>query len=1522
MIQYRPKFAGFPALAFALLLSLSLAAHAQSMVQIPFTSVAAGVPASTYNGIDSLPCNSTTSGYLDIHGDGCPATQATLLNPYGASVDAFNNIYIAEYGSYLIRVIYQGGTALAAALVAANPSLHFTPTVGAIYPLGGATAKLKVSNGNYYCTGTGGTVALDAYGNGCPAQYAYIRPRNVAIDAAGNIFVTNLTQWHGILVIYVGGAAAAQLITAYNPSVTAPKPGYVYSISGNNDFVSIRDVAIDSNENVYASDNGALTSETGLQANTSGNQIKKFTGTGWTTYLTYSTSDTPTGTDGDGGSVAAANVSGPNSLFFDLNNNLYIDDASNSRIRVVYNSGRTPPLYVEGANSTVITNPQPASIYTVAGGAVSGASGSLAPGSLASALYLGSPPSIGMDAGGNLYFTDGSKYLWMVNAQTGVAAILGGNAASTTYGSASTSPAAGAACNGSGGGPNMTDAYADGCPATEVFPLGPVGRIAFDTAGNFYQVEARVSADSVGIVRKYSYANQFGSVAVGSTATLPLAFTPAGSTIYSPSPTSNYLITGDATAEFGDAGNDNCSTYATTSVQTCVFNAGFKPGLAGQRLGALALAASGTPLGSFYLGGIGTGAQLSLDPSTQTTIGSGLAPSGVGIDQGNNFYISDSITGNVYKSSAGASPALFASGFKNPAQVAVDGAGTVYIADPGNNRIASVNSAGVVSTFLSTYDSTTLSGPNGVAVDLAGNVYVADTGNNRVLQVSSAGAVSVKPFSGLNSPRGIAVDAAGDIFVADTNNSQIVELTAAGVQSPIPVSPALSAPAGVAVDPAGDLYIVDSGNLNVIEISTGTTAATSLLGNTSGLTGIAADSTGDVFIAGSGLGGVLELNRTQITVVYPDTNAGQASTQVLTLNNSGNAALTLGTQLSSGSGNTADFSVASATTNGCTTNEVVTSGQNCAVSATFQPAATGSFQDAVTFPSTAANSATALLTGNGVQKINSTTVLSYTTTTGGVPLAGQAFIVTATITPATNVGAVSGTVTFAVDGSAQSPVIVSNGVASVSLTLPVGAHTITALYSGDTNYVASTATLSITAVTPAATALALAVSSIGTPENLVPFTVTAMLSSTASQGAIGGTVTFTVDGTPQAPVTIVGSAASITLTLKKGSHTITATYSGSSYYLTSAKTLIVSVVASGTSSVALSLTSPAGAITYGQSVTVTAAITTGNATTTPTGTVTFALDGVTQSTVAYASSLSVTLLPLAGSHTITATYSGDDSYAPSTGSLAITVAKATPAIAFKVTPNVSTSGNSLTLTATVSSVLTMPTGTATFSYGGTSLGTTAFINGTAVFTTTTNILSSYALTAAYGGDANFLSVAITTTPTADFLLSSVNPSVTIPQGGVAVAYLNVNSFYGYTGNIQVSCTGLPTNAVCRGTPSITTVAADTIQSLPLQIITNVSPTVAGFVPPCGRNGRFDAMAIAFCFALGIPLWVYRRRCKGITLLVLLFVAAISFSGCGSDTHQTASYITPTGTYSITVSATDGTNIHATTVSLTVLAATT
>ena len=463
------------------------------------------------------------------------------------------------------------------------------PQPGLVYTLAGGSRQGSISKTGsplaYYCnSAASGPIALNSAGNGCPGTEAEVKPRWTAVDANGNVFFPNISGGSEVKVFFVGGTAAANLITLENPGVT-PQSGYVYDVAGSGtqgytgdgglatsaDINQLRSVAIDANKNLYITDGNS----TGNAANQNIRKVTAATGimTTWpaavdTAYpVSGTTGCTPGaigGSDGDGGPATSATFNSPYGILVDPNGNVYVADVYNARVRVIY----------EGTGNIInVSNPQVGNIYTVAGGGATSAASASASGTLATLLAFAQIQSIGMDAAGNLYLFDvTNKFLWEVNAKTGIATILGG------YGPLTSAAAAGNYCSGTAG-PKSVDTNADGCPATQA-NINWSGAIAFDALGNIYDTESGNN-----VVRKLSFNTQFPATAVGSSSTQPIAFATVTATTAT---AEKFSLEGGTTSEFSDAGGDTCALNTSIAADTtCVFNVSFAPNQAGLRKGSL-----------------------------------------------------------------------------------------------------------------------------------------------------------------------------------------------------------------------------------------------------------------------------------------------------------------------------------------------------------------------------------------------------------------------------------------------------------------------------------------------------------------------------------------------------------------------------------------------------------------------------------------------------------------------------------------------------------------------------------------------------------------------------------------------------------------------------------------------------------------------------------------------------------------------------------------------------------------------
>ena len=212
--------------------------------------------------------------------------------------------------------------------------------------------------------------------------------------------------------------------------------------------------------------------------------------------------------------------------------------------------------------------------------------------------------------------------------------------------------------------------------------------------------------------------------------------------------------------------------------------------------------------------------------------------------------------------------------------------------------------------------------------------------------------------------------------------------------------------------------------------------------------------------------------------------------------------------------------------------------------------------------------------------------------------------------------------------------IVAGAASVVTSTLTAGTHSITAVYSGDTNYSGSTSAVLSQVVGKVSTTVAPTLTSSVNPStfgNAVTLMVTVPTGATGTVNFLEGTMAL---GTS----TIVSGTASVTTsTLAVGTHSITAVYSGDTSY-SGATSIVLSQVVNKVST-AVTLTSSLNPSTFGNAVTLTATVPAG-----ATGTVNF-VDGTTSLgivTINTRSPVSLTTAALvAGTHLISAVYSGD-----------------------------------------------------------------------------------------------------------------------------------------------------------------------------------------------------------------------------------------------------------------------------------------
>jgi len=273
------------------------------------------------------------------------------------------------------------------------------------------------------------------------------------------------------------------------------------------------------------------------------------------------------------------------------------------------------------------------------------------------------------------------------------------------------------------------------------------------------------------------------------------------------------------------------------------------------------------------------------------------APYGLAVDTAGNLYIADLGNARVRKVTAasgtiqtvagggtipaggnGDGGAATSAKLTTPRNVALDGAGDLYISDFDGQRVYQVSISGTLTTLAGNGTSgyagdngaavlAQISYPAGLAADAQGGVYIADSNNHRVRRVYH-GQIATIGISGATgttvllprTPTGMYLDGAGNLWVADAGGGQVYKLNAFGAVSVLPV-----AAQDVTADAAGNLYAASGGTLKKITPAGGAsvvagTGAYRFSGDGGAASsarlnaplGVAVDAVGNLYIADTG----------------------------------------------------------------------------------------------------------------------------------------------------------------------------------------------------------------------------------------------------------------------------------------------------------------------------------------------------------------------------------------------------------------------------------------------------------------------------------------------------------------------------------------------------------------------------------------------------------------------------------------------------------------------------------------------
>jgi NHL repeat len=310
-------------------------------------------------------------------GDGGPALNANVFNPWGLALDANGNVFIADSSDNRIRKVTvstgtintvigsgvqgfsgDGGPPRSAALD--QPKGVFADNIGYVVADTGNNRVRQTRQAILNTLAGGGSG-----GDGAAATSALLAsPNAVAWDAAGNYYIADTANNR---VRKVDGAGTITTIAGSGDLGWTGDGGPATSAT----LDAPSGVAVDASNNVYIADLGNLV----IRKVDASGTITTFAGSGNPCVIT-------TNPCGDGGPATLANMTSPTSVAVDSKGSVYIADYFDHRIRKVDTTG---------------------TITTVAGSGVRGFKGDHGP---ATSARLNRPYGVSVDGSANVYIAD------------------------------------------------------------------------------------------------------------------------------------------------------------------------------------------------------------------------------------------------------------------------------------------------------------------------------------------------------------------------------------------------------------------------------------------------------------------------------------------------------------------------------------------------------------------------------------------------------------------------------------------------------------------------------------------------------------------------------------------------------------------------------------------------------------------------------------------------------------------------------------------------------------------------------------------------------------------------------------------------------------------------------------------------------------------------------------------------------------------------------------------------------------
>jgi hypothetical protein len=308
-----------------------------------------------------------------------------------------------------------------------------------------------------------------------------------------------------------------------------------------------------------------------------------------------------------------------------------------------------------------------------------------------------------------------------------------------------------------------------------------------------------------------------------------------------------------------------------------------------------------------------------------------------------------------------------------------------------------------------------------------------------------------------------------------------------------------------------------------------------------------------------------------------------------------------------------------------------------------------------------------------------------------------------------------------------------------------------------------------------------------------------------------------------------------------------------------------------------------------------------------------------------AGTVQATLALAAGSHTITAQYSGDSTYAASLATENVSVASVPPTIGITSSATTIYATQPVTFTATLSDPTI--TGSITFvdisknddfpfdPMAGTTesaLGTGTISNGVATLTTKLLVGGTHTVLAVYGSDiyAPIAQAQLTETVNVPFSVATSANAIpillTASPGKSVSTQFSISALGGFSGPVTFGCYGF--EGTCSFSPATVNPAGTGASPVTLTVTATPAPTTAQ-ASPIFRDTMILACGIPFFALFGIAPAGRSRAWFAIVAIALFGIACLGCGGggTGGGGQQPSSPSLPAGTYPFYVTATSGQN---------------